>query len=139
MKKTDLAYAAGIIDGEGWIGIGRKGGKRLDSYCRVTVGNTNEWLVKWLQVTFGGTISISNRNPAKWKRQYYWNLNEHETLDFLKVIYPYLRIKRPQAEIAIQFLENRFKNGLIRSTISEKELAVEEATRIVMSSLNKKG
>jgi len=143
MKRTDLAYAAGIIDGEGWIGIGRRGGKRHDAYCRVTVGNTSEWLVKWLQFAFGGSISIYNRNPDKWKRQYFWNLNEHQTLDFLKAIYPYLRIKRPQAEIAIQFIENRFKNlnpkEQRRWSVNDKQRAVEEATRIVMSNLNSKG
>ena len=140
MKKTDLAYAAGIIDGEGWIGIGKKGKARHDSYCRVTIGHTSEWLTKWLQFTFGGTISISDRKPNKWKRQYFWNLNEHETLDFLKAIYPFLRIKRPQAEIAIQFLTNRFKNLNPREqrrwSITDKQRAVEEAQRIVMSELN---
>ena len=45
--KLLLAYIAGIIDGEGCIMI-------HSNLVRVAVKNTNEWLIKFLKMNFGG-------------------------------------------------------------------------------------
>ena len=59
-KPQLLAYTAGIIDGEGCIflsHIRRKNGNI--QYCiRVTVSDTNEWLIHWLHFNFGGHILL---------------------------------------------------------------------------------
>jgi len=41
MDKTDLAYAAGIIDGEGWISFIHCGKDRKSLSLIVAVSNTN--------------------------------------------------------------------------------------------------
>ena len=139
MKRTDLAYIAGIVDGEGSISISRYGGKRNSSYCRLTVTNTSEWLIRWLQFSLGGSVSVYKRKEESHKIAYNWYLNEHLTLDALKLILPYLRIKRPQAEIAIQFLEGRFRGKHRNKYTDSKIQIVEEAQRITMCNLNQRG
>jgi len=143
VKRTDLAYVAGIIDGEGAILINQKGGldrngkPRRGVACNLVIGNTNEWLIRWLSFSFGGGVYSSHRNHLKWKTQYFWRPNGRLTLDILKVVLPYLRIKKPQAELAIQFLERRYSNNM--SHKGEKLLAIEEADRLVMAAYNKRG
>lgn len=119
-----LAYAAGIIDGEGSIIISKTIPRHRKDYqfrLKVTVGNTNELLILWMQAQFDGHTYKQER-PVGDKRKdvYYWYLHGREASNFLELVYPYLCLKRPQAEIAICFQGK-------------------EADQISMRSLNKKG
>ena len=139
MKRTDLAYTAGIVDGEGTIGIYRiphKNGKA--SYIlQVFVGNTNEWLIQWLRFAFGGSIvyrpSLEDSNH---KPSWVWRLTANKALRFLNLVYPYLRLKKPQADLAIKFQSPRLGQG---HHPTEEQRAVEEAQKIIMHGLNKRG
>jgi len=131
VERTDLAYTAGIIDGEGCISIG------TTSQVSVQVGNTNEWLLQWLKFTFGGrVIPMNDKRTEKrgWKPMYHWYLRQDEAREFLKLVYPHLRIKRVQAEIAMKMLELRGKKG---RRFNETERTVAEAQRILIRGLNK--
>ncbi len=134
MKKTDLAYIAGIIDGEGSITMG---------YCnkslvaKVTVVNTKEWLLQWLRMAFGGSVHLKTEKRGKdWKPCYMWSIGARGALEFLQSIYPYLRLKKPQAEVAIKFLKMR---AYKHYHFTEAEKAIGEAQRIVMKGMNKTG
>jgi len=132
MKKTDLAYVAGIIDGEGWIGI-----YTANKIYRLNVGvsNTNEWLVRWLEFAFGGHMHVLPVRHPNAKLQYDWQMCGRKAAEFLTLIYPYLRIKRYQAEIALDYQKAKRHYG----HMSDKESAIAEAQRILMASLNKRG
>ncbi len=134
MKRTDLAYTAGIIDGEGWICI-----KRTPRAYQITVGvgNTNEWLINWLQFSFGGGVYPRTGLADNQKPQWHWNLSTRQAGNFLKLILPYLRIKRPQAELAIQFQSRRRYRG--HKPMSDGDKALDEANKILMGSYNKRG
>jgi len=137
LKKTDLAYTAGIIDGEGWISLGRNGGAKGDKSISLIVGveNTNEWLIRWLYFAFGGNFHpVRNRTPQRqpiWK----WSLSAKKASAFLKLVYPYLNIKKPQADIAFMFQERKTKRQCRR--LSEEDRAVEEAQRILLINMHK--
>jgi len=136
LRKTDLAYIAGIIDGEGCIGIYTRGKGKGMLRVTVVVHNTNEWLCQWLRFSHGGSVHQDRRFAERnhkpcWK----WSISGKLALVFLQLIFPYLRLKRLQAEIAIKFLEDRQP----RHNSTETELAVAEAQRILMSNLNKTG
>ena len=142
MEETELAYTAGIIDGEGSIGLYlNRCKKQKDFYqMRVTVRNTNEWLVQRLKITYGGYFYPSrygDKEMAKnWKPQWQWIIAANKALVFLKLIYPYLRLKKPQAEVAIRFQEMRRGQGY---HFTEEETAIAEVERILMGNLNKRG
>jgi len=134
MKRTDLAYLAGIVDGEGYIGISADHRKRNpDRPCwrlKVAVTNTNEWLMQYLKFSVGGGIIVLKRkNP---KPCYQWEIRYGKAADFLKLILPYLRLKKPQAELAI-----KFQASMSESTrkLTEGQLAVREAEMLLLKSM----
>jgi len=137
MKRTDLAYVAGIIDGEGCIDISvrnRPGHKYPDMTLRVTVVSTDLWLCEMLRFGFGG--NARQRVPERGHRlpQWDWRIERGKARDFLKLILPFLHLKKPQAELAITFQEAK---GRSTRGLSEKERAVEEAQRILMQDMKR--
>ncbi len=136
--KLALAYVAGIVDGEGCICITT--GKRVDhkrgytTYLKVDVSNTNEWLIRWLKLSYGGYIG-KRRAKALWKISWRWEIHHQKAADFLELILPYLQIKRPQAELAI-FFQRAKRRGV---GLTDEEAAIQEAQRLLMGKYNKKG
>lgn len=118
---SQLAYLAGIIDGEGsfYIGICRNGRSFM---CRIYVVNTNKELVNWLKETFGGLIYSrkSIKNP-QWKIRYEWVVDKPAIDPFCKLLLPFLIIKKKHAEIMIEF-RNSFIAGR-KNPISDEILA----------------
>ena len=104
----------------------------------VQVTNTNEWLVQWLKMAFGGSVHLlkDGRAEKKWKPVYHWVVTSMQALEVLKLVYPYLRLKKPQAEIAIKFLEIRGRKG---RWLTDEEQAIGEAQKVTMNNLNKTG
>lgn len=137
MKKTDLAYTAGIIDGEGCIHISRQWDKRYKGCYKyslsVSVASTDEWLCKWLHFAWGGSVHYATKNNPKWRPSWVWQLSSKQACKFLKTILPYLRIKRPQAEIAIEFQSRQQVGG--RRTPEESVL--KEANRILLQKMKR--
>lgn len=107
---VECAYAAGLIDGEGNIGLlerGRRGGKtfRVGQYTLlVYVVNTNKEMVDWVRARWGGHAQYVPPKPelnrrANWRLQ----IQANRALRLLDDIYPYLVAKRPQAKLARRF------------------------------------
>jgi len=138
MRKTGkLAYTAGIMDGEGSIYIRRTTKGHSSSSLAVFVTNTNEWICQWLKFQYGGSIQIMQPRKKNWKIAYRWWLTSNQALGFLKLILPYLNLKRPQAELAITFQERKQKRGY--GSLTEMDKTLIEADRILMQSFNRKG
>lgn len=135
IKKKDLAYAAGLFDGEGSIGIYNQRNRPRSFRLQCNLSLNNEFLPRWFQMHFGGHVWIKHHCNSKWQNTYCWQIDCKGALPFLKVISPYLIIKRPQAEIAIKFQESRTNRpGL---PISDGELAIHEAQAVLMKKLKK--
>lgn len=141
MKKNNeiLAYAAGIVDGEGHISIVRNAAPqyRIGYMYRLTVGvtNTNVWLINWMQFQFGGKIyQRCDKRPNR-KTAWVWLVHQNGASEFLKLILPYLLIKKPQAELAIQFQSAKHPGK--RHTPESK--VIEQAQKILMTNYNRKG
>jgi hypothetical protein len=143
MKKTDLAYIAGIIDGEGCITlkvnrVGASPEQRMGFYeLEVQVSNTNQWLIEWLFFNFGGKIREEKKKDGC-KQAWRWIIMARKAADFLKLIYPYLRLKHPQAELGLRFQGKR-RNNYGRKGKSISERILDEADKILMSKYNQKG
>ncbi len=144
--KIALAYAAGIIDGEGSIVITQAKTKRTKRGYQFTlavaVRNTNEWLIQWLKFNFGGSVGMSTLNMEKrfgYKPIWYWQMTSDIAMKFLELLLPYLQLKKPQAELAIRFQKNRRHrtDTNVKLVKSDKEWAIEEAEKILMSFYNK--
>lgn len=98
-SETDLAYMAGIIDGEGSI---MKICRQKNPVWAVKVNMTDRPVIEWLH-SFGGTFSPrpAVKNGGK-KDQWEWKM--HRQLDvqaLLLAVLPYLRVKRDKAIVAL--------------------------------------
>ena len=103
-EATDLAYLAGILDGEGSITIAES----PRNVVRLGIANTNVELMKWL-LSIGGGISECQRK-ANQKSQtpcYHWQIYSRiDVRSFLAAVVPYMRIKRAKAELAIEVISS---------------------------------
>lgn len=139
--KPLLAYTAGIIDGEGCIGIYHRKQRSVKSgfayVLIVAVWNTNPWLVQWLKMSYGGNIlrpKISREAHPTWKQPWRWTIYDKHAAEFLELVLPYLQLKRPQAEIAITFLTKKNERPK-----TEAQIVLLEAELIRISKMNTKG
>ena len=139
MNQTELAYTAGIVDGEGCLGIylaNNGENYKPTYYAIVTVVNTDKCLLQWLEKSYGGRVfQVRHKEEGKnWKPIWRWEIRTSEALQFLTAIYPFLFIKKAQADVLISFLE--MEGG---GRLSGGSRVIAEAQRILMKSLNKRG
>ena len=140
MEAKDLAYYAGLFDGEGCIHIARiHTQKRKLTYqlvCRVSMYSLS--VLEQLKTSFGGSIYCEKNHPIsnKYGLLWSWSIFSKGANSFLNQIKPYLRIKKSQAGLALQFQENKTRThrGIPKT---EEAVAVEEAQYILMRNLKK--
>ncbi len=106
-SNTQLAYLAGLIDGEGSITLYLHP-KHRQMLLHLAVYNTNETVIDWLKLTFGGRkYKVGCRKNTKHLQEYQWYMNGHFACDILVLVLPYLIIKQAKARIAIEAWQNR--------------------------------
>ena len=100
MKPADIAYSAGIFDGEGWAIIAPynanstfKGRVYPRHRMRLGVSNTSRPLLEWLKRTWGGNIYLVYPQKGKRRALYSWQPSEKLATYFLSQILPYLNVK----------------------------------------------
>ena len=97
LRDTDWAYLAGIIDGEGTMGVYRR-------QPRVVVAMCTEQPVLWIHETFGGRLKLARRvrNPDAREGleiRYTWGVYSRAYVwEILDGCLPYLILKRKKAE-----------------------------------------
>jgi len=89
----NLAYVAGLVDGEGCIGFTQC---RTNLIPRVSVTNTNKDLINLLHQAFGGCVRHQNHIKKNWKPAYHWVVTSKLAIDFLDKIGKYLILKEKQ-------------------------------------------
>lgn len=109
LTNEESAYIAGFLDGEGNITILRRNQylNKTPSYGLI-VGftNTDRHVLEWLSTKVAGGIYKKARYRENHRQGYEFRVwNKQETKFILESILPYLRIKRAQAEVALDFLE----------------------------------
>jgi len=142
---TDLAYLAGIVDGEGTVTVlvnynAKTGGQ--GATCKIMVPNTYEPLIVWLADTFGGRISRYGKiRSAKHKQLYMWYVSATRSAQLLELILPYLKIKRRQAEIviAVHKLRGKPMAGKQGKVLSKENFEARQPLIAELRVLNKRG
>ncbi len=109
MENVDLAYVAGIFDGEGCVliyKVPRHNQKRggIQHRLKISIANTNTDLMSWLKENFGGNIVVADRRE-QYRKFYHWQLSGVSAAEFIKRLLPYLKIKQQQVKLAISFQE----------------------------------
>lgn len=126
MQITDLAWAAGIIDGEGCIGLHRHGGPTKNWWSlilKVTMGH--EPSIRRLHDLFGEG-SVQNQRPSRGQQHYNvawsWLCTTRQVERVLAQVRPYLVTKAAEADLALEYLRLPTMPGTQRIPT---ELAVE--------------
>jgi len=111
IKDTDCAYAAGFVDGEGCIAIGRSFEPRRGRFyytVQIVVTNRDRAVLEWLRQTWGGWV-VPTTKPAPGtnaRQSWHWRCPTGQSGEpFLLGIADYLRIKMPQCENALAMIE----------------------------------
>ena len=145
----DLAYAAGIIDGEGWVGMNYlpaehaslKGKRRSPMFrCCVEVIMVDPRIPMWLCERFGGSVrSYASRKPGH-RGTHKWTLQHRQAEAFCRLIAPYLMLKREQAEIIVSYYSDpRFSFTRRSKGIPAEEVEARMEYVARSKSLNRRG
>lgn len=151
-QKTDWAYMAGIMDGEGSFSISKvtnhtESGKPYFAYdCKILVGNTSVVLMKWLVEHFGGVYRVASSHLSKiagtdkaiakswsgsnFKTCYRWTCEGYrKQQEFLLAVIPYLVIKREQAIVALEWTRMvNAKNPAKRLELHQRMIALNKGS-----------
>lgn len=136
------AYLAGIIDGEGCIGIehlrANNKSRKKDYYlCRLTVINTDEELMKKLIFYFKGSYSMRKKIEGR-KPCFAWRVFGDNQKMALQELYPYLYIKKPQAKLVLEYIDTIGKTGWhVTNEVLQKRKELWEQCKLLNSGPDK--
>lgn len=99
---TTAAYIAGIVDGEGYIGLTKNGTKV--PFLAVAIANTNPLLINFLAEHFIGRHNLTTHKVATHQKPVMlFHIRGRAAIQFLEPVLPYLLLKRDQAHSGIAF------------------------------------
>lgn len=112
----ELVWLAGFLDGDGCFTAAEKSG------VFIRVAHTHKPTLDFITKTFGGSLHEHNHGrPKHYKQVWRWAICGDEAKDLAINLIPYLREKRPQAELLVDILALRTGRGN-RQTAEHKAL-----------------
>jgi hypothetical protein len=125
---NEIAYTAGLFDGEGSISLVRQKNNRSHS-PQVAVASTDYEVLHWLRNRFGGSIVTKQPRKSSHSISYDWRLTDRRALHFLRLIRPYLVIERKIRRVDL--LLNDYpaytpRNGRYTQEMAERKQALVE-------------
>ena|SRR3990167_3657320 len=146
-KKLNRRYAAGIVDGEGYVAITIQKQRQPDgSFATwhrpcVKVAMTDPTVIRLLVQTLGGHVHMRTYENPRFRNAFMWEVRSfasvQKALDFFG---PYLIVKRPQAQVLEDFLTTKC-DGQNQFNPSLKPAVLEKRQRLyhLMRKLNRRG
>jgi intein/homing endonuclease len=123
MKDTDVAYIAGLFDGEGSIDFkrryenrkGRRGKRYLTNAMNITmrIEMTHESILRWIKEKLEvGTVRKRNRSPSvksHWKDRWTYTLRYRQAYYVCCLIWPYAHVKMAKIQKIIDHYSEKDK------------------------------
>ncbi len=113
LTREELAYVAGIIDGEGSISLCRSFAKRTRGryvYPIVRIANTDSVLIGWIESRFdSGCRSYTSAMNERCKPCHHITWAASKAVGILKLVYPFLVVKKDRAKIVIDLWDSTEK------------------------------
>ncbi len=140
---AELAYMAGIIDGEGSICVfpATVDGRPRSRYClRLSISNTSRPLLEWVQQRFGGRLVQVKRNretALTHKITYHWEAGWQHGASIIEAIRPFLVIKGEQGDLFLEFARGSRRFGVGGVPIELQMRRAEISARVIL--LNRRG
>lgn len=134
------AYVAGLIDGEGCVHLDTPRGTYR---ARVSIGMTQPALplLRELHAQFGGTLRLHREATDRWAAAWMLALTGESAVALLVEIRPHLRLKGPQADLAlaVESIRTSLETSHWGQTWTPEARARCEELKQQMHALNKKG
>ena len=135
MRDTDIAYIAGLFDGEGSIDFKRrkeKRGKYTTNAMQITmrIEMTDQSILKWIHATLKlGTVRKRNRSPSvkkHWKDRWVYTLRFRQAYQVCCLIWPYAHIKLDKIQQIIDHYNPKiFNDKVVDLDMYRKAMALE--------------
>lgn len=119
------SYLAGIVDGEGHVGIHPNNNGQY--YGQILIEMTNREPIEMFQKMFGGNIQkkvLKSGKPA-----YRYLVSKDKEIEFIDTISPFLKIKNPQAQ-CIKELTTVHKKYPIKGGSYKSEASISTQKRL---------
>lgn len=105
----DIAYCAGLVDGEGYIGIKRtkaykcQGRATPGYHARIGIKMVDEGAIKFFAETMGGWYWGEESPEPTTRRPYFvYQATDAKAEGILRALLPYLRVKKDAAEAVLR-------------------------------------
>lgn len=141
-QKLNRRYLAGLMDGESYFGIlPRNNSFRRYFVPVIKIAMTHPEILRLVVQTLGGHVSVREFNgKPNSKTAWCWELRTWVKVRAgLDYVYPYLIVKRPQAEVLKAFLATETENVGRSRTIPESVLVERARLYTLMRQLNHRG
>jgi hypothetical protein len=107
-RNIQLAWAAGFIDGEGFVGMNRIHNRENGRDYFTTIVDVSQNHARPLQALvdlFGGEVKIRrvHKGVGAGTQHFFWRLHGEKAISALEQVLPYLQVKDRQARILIEF------------------------------------
>lgn len=99
---TEAAYAAGIFDADGCVGIYeamKNDEQRRYLRIQVMVANNNGELMRWFRSRYRGSVCYASGTCMQWRQD-----SRERVRVFLEEIHPHSIVKRKQIEVGLRLL-----------------------------------
>lgn len=133
-SREELAYVAGLFDGEGYIGLRRRSDSRHTGRSfrlDVAVTSTSRLIIDTF-AQLGGSISRQARAITLlrgWKNRWQWRASGEEAVNILCQMEPFLREKGALAQLAITYWVERKSDP---RRVSDEEYALRIGYKMAM-------
>jgi len=115
VKQTTISYLAGLVDGEGYVGIKknltsvRSGHSKSPLYHEgIQIRMVDESAIKLFKKVFGGSYYKETEHSKYSKRPLYcYKISDLSAAKALKILLPYLTIKKPQAKLCLKLRKSK--------------------------------
>ena len=134
LSSIEAAYIAGIVDGEGSIGIAYTTNRFT---LQVSAHNTHEELMDWLADKWDSNKYLHQYRDECWKPIYSVTLSGKRAKELLIAIAPYMIAKRDRAQLVLTFPIGG-EEGKPRK-LSDEDALQQATIYIQMKALNKRG
>lgn len=107
MTNTDLAYIAGLFDGEAYIGVKKtkayacQGLANPGYHARVQVRMVDESAIRFVADTLGGWYYREKAHCNNGRPLYCYQVSDKSAESILRLLVPYLRVKRAVTEVVL--------------------------------------
>lgn len=144
MSESEIAYVAGIVDGEGCVQVRRIGANRFNQpsfWMQLQVSNTNHELLVYLKDVTGlghvdGPFSY-NKDGANRKPYWKWRVKQSDALGLLILLQPWLIVKRKVTFLVFKLREMQV--GFRTNALSPNETNLRESLYAEIKEANRRG